>query len=385
MKILAFTSIRSEYDLLSPLLKKIKADENIDLQILIGGAHNSSSFGETKKHIYKDDFNVLLEVESLIDANSLSSRLKGLSVLAQSSIDAIKKFSPDLIIYAGDREDVMVAALTGVYLEIPTIHFYGGDHASDGYVDNAIRHAVSKLSSFHFVSCDTHLQRLKSIGEKESRIFNIGSIALDSFSNHKLENNIIEKISGKKTIKKTALVIYHPFSSESICCNLVLKNIINSLLDFGYHCLCGIPNSDPGNFSIRELLNKYSNESKDVTFYSNLERDDFISLFKACDLMIGNSSAGILESASVPIPCINVGNRQVGRSAPENVLFVGTSNDEITEGLNYVESEEFIEKIKRVVNPYGDGKSSERALKLIKSIDFKSMLHKHEDPLHARD
>src|SRR5690554_5565085 len=155
-KVLGITTIRSDYDLLSPLYKKMEEDSDIELKLLVAGGHLSSTYGESINLIKEDGFKILCEIETLIDSNSKKSRLKTASILLQNSIDIVAQYNPDVIIYAGDREDVIVGALLGGYLEIPTIHFYGGDHVKDLHIDNPIRHATSKLSTVHMVSNEEH-------------------------------------------------------------------------------------------------------------------------------------------------------------------------------------------------------------------------------------
>lgn len=381
MKILAITAIRSEYDLMTPLFFKLKSDKEIQLKLLVGGAHNSYSFGYTCQDIKNDGFDILLEIESLIDADSKSGRLKSASVLLISAIDVVKAFDPDLIVYAGDREEVMIGALLGGYLGIPTLHLYGGDHAADGHIDNPIRHAVSKLSTCHFVSTEEHKKRLLNLKEPEYRIFNIGSISLDKFRQIEIKGNILKDVAQKTISKPAALVIYHPIQEEIEHTTQIIRDMLLSLIKFGYHCFVGLPNTDPGNGEIRRALHPFASECDDVTVYGNLSREDFISLFKMSSLIIGNSSAGLLEAASIPIACINVGARQQGRSCGSNVLFVKAKRAPIEEGLRLVSSKKFKKQLNQVINPYGDGYSAERAYSLIKSIDFESILAKKEDPL----
>ena len=381
MKILAITSIRSEYDLLTPLFFKLKSDQDIQLKLLVGGAHNSPTFGYTCSDIKNDGFEILLEIESLIDANSKSGRLKSAAVLLISAIDVCKQYNPDLIIYAGDREEVMIGALLGGYLGIPTLHFYGGDHAADGHIDNPIRHAVSKLSTCHFVSTEEHENRLLSMKEPDFRIFNIGSIALDKFRTTSFNDHIVNKVALREIIKPTALVIFHPIEEEIEVAHEIIFNILNSLIILGYHCFVGLPNTDPGNIDIRNAIQRLASTKEDITVYGNLCREDFLSLFQSSSLIIGNSSAGILEAASIPIPCVNVGSRQLGRNSGSNVIFVGAKSHDIEKGIQKASSNAFRSTFVNMRNPYGDGYSSERAYSLIKSVDFKSMLAKKEDPL----
>jgi UDP-hydrolysing UDP-N-acetyl-D-glucosamine 2-epimerase len=366
---------------MSPLFSKLQGDRDIQLKLLVGGAHNSQSFGYTCRDIKNDGFDILLEIESLIDADSKSGRLKSAAVLLISAIDIVKAYDPDLIIYAGDREEVMIGALLGGYLGIPTLHLYGGDHAADGHIDNPIRHAVSKLSTCHFVSTDEHKKRLLNLKEPRHRVFDVGSIALDKFRLTKVKDDIAKSVARRDISKPVALVIYHPIHEESKAASQIVNTILSALVKFGYHCFVGLPNSDPGNSDIRVAIKNFAVESNDVTVYGNLAREDFVSLFKTSALIIGNSSAGLLEAASIPIPCINVGARQRGRSCGDNVLFVDITKADIENAIAIASSKEFRDQVKQVSNPYGDGHSAEKAYALIKSIDFKSMLAKKEDPL----
>lgn len=381
MKILALTSIRSEYDLLSSLFFKLHNDSDIDLQLMVGGVHNSLSFGLTKKDIEADGFNVLINIESLLDADSKSSRLKSASILLLSAIDVVKQYSPDLIIYAGDREEVMVGALLGGYLGIPTLHFFGGDHAADGHIDNPLRHSVSKLSTCHFVSTQEHSNRLQALAEPIERIHFIGSVALDKFSNIPPEQSIVNKIAGKKIDQPCALFIFHPVESENGIATKIVSDSISALIEQGFHVFVGKPNSDHGNTNIRHAIECMEKQTPNMTAYGNLAREPFIQLFKACNLIVGNSSAGLLEAASIPIPCINIGERQRGRDCSTNVIFVETDKESIIDGIKKTQEKEFREMTESVVNPYGDGLASERAYKLIKTIDFQLLLLKKEDPL----
>ncbi len=381
MKILALTSIRSEYDLLSSLFFKLHNDPEIDLQLMVGGAHNSPSFGLTKKDIESDGFDVLINIESLLDADSKSSRLKSASILLLSAIDIVNQYSPDLIIYAGDREEVMVGALLGGYLSIPTLHFFGGDHASDGHIDNPLRHAVSKLSTCHFVSTDEHARRLESLGEPPKRIHTIGSVALDKFSDININGEIINEIAGKIVDGPSALFIFHPVESEMGIASKVVCDSLSALIEEGFHVFVGKPNSDRGNTSIRHSIEEMEKQTRHITAYGNLSRELFVQLFKACKLIVGNSSAGLLEAASIPIPCINIGERQRGRYCTDNVIFVDTDKHAVIDGIRKVKEKEFSKIIDNVVNPYGDGQASERAYNLIRTLDFQSLLLKKEDPL----
>jgi UDP-N-acetylglucosamine 2-epimerase (non-hydrolysing)/GDP/UDP-N,N'-diacetylbacillosamine 2-epimerase (hydrolysing) len=380
-KILAITSIRSDYDLMSGLYKLLNQDKDIELKLLVSGAHLSKNYGHSVDLIKKDGFSILAEIESLIDSDTAKSRLKTASIFLQNAIDIVDGYAPDMILYAGDREDVLIGGMLSAYLQIPSIHFFGGDHEKDGHSDTIVRHATSKLSTVHFVSIEEHKKRLINMGESAFRIHVVGSIALDKFVQHKPISwlELKEQLPQNKKLENYALVIYHPVDDEKDVSDQYFENILQELKLRNIPAVISYPNTDPGNFKIIEKIKKYESEPI-FYFYKNLERDLFLSIFKLSRFMIGNSSAGIMEAASIPIAAINVGLRQRGRYAGENVIFCESSQKDISEAIELVLSNEFQTKVKKMANPYGDGYSCQKAFKIIKEIDFNKIRLKTEDP-----
>lgn len=384
-KVLAITTIRSDYDLMSPLYSLLEKDFDFDLKLLVGGAHMSPSFGFSLTQIKEDGFDILLEVESLLDASSKSSRIKSFSILLQNSIDNIVKFSPDLIIYAGDREDVMVGAMIGGYLEVPTIHFYGGDHVNDGHIDNPIRHAAAKLSTAHMVMLEEHKERLLSMGEIEERIFVTGNISLDKFVGFLPMNitSLKKYFDLKQGFDSFALLIFHPTLQDEEEPEVIFERILLSLKSRDINTFVSYPNVDPGNYKIRKVIEKYVHDDNFI-FYKNLSRNVFLSIYKNSQFIIGNSSSGVCEAASIPIPAINIGTRQTGRYAEENVLFISPASINIDYALDQISDVSFKRKVALMSNPYGLGNSASKAYEIIKNVDFSSMLLKKEDPLERK-
>jgi UDP-hydrolysing UDP-N-acetyl-D-glucosamine 2-epimerase len=382
MKILALSTIRSDYDLMSGLYKALNDDPDIELKLLIAGAHLTATYGMTLSQVEEDGFDILLKSETLLDSDSPAGRLKSASIMLFGFIDTVAAYKPDLILYAGDREDVIIGALMGGYLSIPTMHFFSGDHAADGHVDNPIRHATTKLSTYHCASVEEHAERLRAIGEPDERISVVGSIALDKFVSH--ESMSQEKIFSELNLpylgKKTCLIIFHPIGDEKKIAVEILNCIIQALIDFGFFVFVGAPNSDPDNRQLFNLQADY-NQNKDVFFYKSLPLNLFLSIFKQSSLIAGNSSAGILEAASIPIPAINVGARQIGRLAGDNVIFCGTDKEAIIAAIEKACSPIFLSSIKNIKNLYGDGDSIKKAVRIIKETNFSKILHKKEDPI----
>lgn len=386
LKVLAFTSIRSEYDLMSAVYTLLNDDPNIDLRLLVSGAHLSPAQGMTVRNIREDGMPILAEVETLISSDSAASRLKTASGLLGASIDLVNAFRPDVLLYAGDREDVLVAAMVGGFLGIPTVHFFGGDHAADGHIDNPVRHATSKLSSLHFVSVAEHRDRLTCLGEQAGRIHVIGSVALDKFvAEPRLSKaQCLSGIAAKPHAEQAplAIFIFHPVEEERAVAGNYIKHAVDALTEQGYHVLVGSPNTDPGNHEVLRVLDALAGQ-ENVTFYKNASRNLFVNLFRHAGLIVGNSSAGILEAASIPVPAINIGLRQKGRMAGENVVFCDGDYESIRAAVATVSSASFLRSIKRMENPYGDGQSARRAYEMLRSIDYSLYLKKPEDPLNV--
>lgn len=381
-KILAFSSIRSDYDLMTPLYRLLDEDKEIDFKIIVSGAHLSPSYGYSVEQIRKDGLDILLEIETLLSSDTGLSRAKSASLLFQNSLETIAKFNPDLMIYAGDREDVLIYSMIGGYLNIPTIHVFAGDHVEDGYIDNPIRHATSKLSTAHFVTLEEHKKRLIRMGESEKRVFVTGNISLDKFVQFQpLEKKEIKKLFDiNNDFEEFALLIFHPVTEEIENVDTYFENILKNLEEKNINTFVSYPNVDEGNQKLLKVIERYK-ENKNFIFYKNLDRDVFMSVYKHSRFIIGNSSSGICEAASLKIPAINVGLRQTGRYAEENVLFCGTSYEEIGQNIDKAISKNFLNELIHIKNPYGNGDSAIKAYEIIKNIDFKSMIGKIEDPL----
>jgi UDP-hydrolysing UDP-N-acetyl-D-glucosamine 2-epimerase len=381
-KILGITGIRSDYDLLSSLYRQLGAMPDVNMRLLVGGAHLSRSYGHTVDMIVLDGVPILAKVESLIDGDSISSRLKTASIFLQGAIDVVAAWSPDLIIYAGDREEVWIGAMLGAYLEIPTAHFYAGDHTRTGHVDNPIRHAVSKLSTVQFVATDEHRDRLMAMGESPHRIFVTGNLSLDNFMGEPVQSfeALRQRMGLPCAAREYAIVLFHPDTSERDVAPQYMHSILDGLRDAGIGACVGYPNTDPANQRIIEVIERHRSGAG-VFVYRNLDRQDFITLYRNARLLIGNSSSGIIEAASIPLPAINVGLRQRGRAVGDNVLFCDGDDDAVRGAIHQALDPVWWAKVSRTGNPYGDGQATQRALHWLMSLDFPALRLKTEDPL----
>jgi len=232
------------------------------------------------------------------------------------------------------------------------------------------------------VSTEEHKRRLISMGEQEKRIFVIGSIALDKFRDHHMDRNINWKASLgiKQGFSSFALVIFHSMVGEERQAPKYFQNILTVLKAKNIKAFVSYPNTDPGNKKLIAIIEKHKN-NKHFFFYKNLSRQVFLNIYKQSLFIIGNSSSGILEAASIPIPAVNVGLRQISRKSGRNVLFCSGNSTQINKAITKVMQPAFRRRVKRIRNFYGDGKSSGRAYAIIKKYDFKKFVLKTEDPL----
>ncbi len=381
IRILAFTGIRSDYDLLSGIFRHLHKDPEFDIGLIVSGAHLSPTYGMSVQNIESDGIPIVARIESLLDSSSNASRLKSAAILLQGCLPFIETYQPDLILYAGDREDVMVGALSGAYLRIPTVHFFGGDHASDGNVDNPVRHATSKLSTFHFVSHPQHAQRLQRMGENPERIHIIGNPALDRFtSTPDIDKKDLLESLGQPAWDEYALVIYHAILGEERNAAQHFSQVLSALDSAGLPALVNYPNIDAGSREIIAVMDKWQNK-RNIAFFKNLPSTQFTNLMRHASVMVGNSSAGLLEAPMIPLAAVNVGSRQRGRLAAANVIFVNQNENAIAEGIRQARSDEFQRQLQRVSSPYGQGDAIPKTLTALKNLPLRKLLRKTEDPL----
>lgn len=383
MKILSITGNRADYDLLSYLYRYFNSDPDIDFKLIVTGAHLTIGYESSIAEIKKDGNDIIMEIENILHSDTKTSRAKSTGILLMTMVDVIKKFAPDVIIAPGDREEVIAASIAAAYMKTPFLHFFGGENALSGHVDNLIRHAASKMATAHFVATQEHKDRLLAMGEEEGRIFLIGSVALDKFIEEPFQDiKKIHKLLGIHGFEDYALLIYHP-PAEIEGYDKEIDFIMRTLKNRDIKTIVSYPNTDFNNSEIHKIYEKYNND-ENFFFYNNLDRNTFINIYRNAIFQIGNSSSGVCEAASIPIPVINVGTRQKNRGNTENILFVDKIKEQLNTAIDTAMSEQYRVKLKNVKNIYGDGKSSKRAYKIIKNIDFSKMLLKKYDPIQRK-
>ncbi len=376
--ILGITGIRSEYDIMSSVFREVSNHSDLDLKLIVTGAHLSEKYGLTVKEIRKDKFKICDEIESLLDSDTDSSRVIGLSTQVEAMTRTIKKINPDVLLVLGDREESLAIAIVGTYLSIPVAHISGGDKVV-GNIDDHVRHSVTKLAHIHFPTSEDSKNRILRMGEEKFRVFNVGNPGLDRLRNYpKLSRIELSKRIGFdiKNAKQFLILIQHPLSSEYKKSYLQMKITLNAIVELGLKTAVIYPNSDAGSEGIIKAINEFNNFSN-ITIFKNIPRLEFINLLRNASCLVGNSSCGILEAPFLKLPVVNVGNRQKERMHAKNVLFVSHNKNQIMRAINKSISLTYKNKMKKIKNPFGNGRSSEKIAKILSKIRInKKLLNK---------
>lgn len=361
-KVLYITGTRADYGLMHETLKSLNEDINIQLDIVATGMHLMDEFGYSVDEIKKDNFNLHI-INQTFKKDDEASMSEFIGKLIVDLTKLMIKLKPDIVLLLGDRGEMLAGAITASYLQIPIAHIHGGDVSST--VDDSTRHAITKLSNIHFAATEKSASRIRQMGENPDNIFVVGAPGLDSII--KCKDYIDEAfLKDKYNINKDfAIVLQHPVSLEIDDSTFQIKQTLDALILTDYQIILIYPNADAGGRAMIEKINKYN-----VDTYKNIPHDDFIGLLSLASVLIGNSSSGIIESASFKLPVINIGTRQQGREKAENVIDVDYNSDEILNALKYIKSKDYQKKLENCQNPYGEGKSSERICKILKEIEI---------------
>lgn len=371
IKILALTGIRSEYDLMFPLLQLLHKDDSFDLGIIVSGAHLSPLHNYSVNQIIGDQFKIVDRIENLLYTDSLSGKAKSSSILMQSLCQTLERERPNYLIVLGDREESVIGALVANYMNIAVIHIAGGDntHPTTGNVDEQVRHATTKLSHIHLTMAEEHTQRVLKMGEEPWRVFTVGNGGIDRLRNEpSISKDELSASLGDCINQPYAVIIYHPLNSDMSQAAKEVRLCIEQSLKQNLHVFIGSPNSDPGYQDIIKVIEEFRMHPK-VTLYKNLNRDVFVNVLRNAACLIGNSSLGFHEAPYLSLPAINVGQRQRGRMHGANVQIVDANEVEIQEALKKALYDlEYKEQLTRDRYIYGDGHMAEKAIDIIRQL-----------------
>ena len=368
-KICIITGTRAEYGLFYPLLKRIKVDGQLELQICVSGMHLSPEFGLTYKVIENDGFEVNEKVEMLLSSDTEVGVTKSIGLGIIGFADTLNRLKPDLLILLGDRFETLAAAITALIARIPIAHLYGGE-LTEGVIDEAIRHSITKMSILHLVSTEEYKRRVIQLGEEPDRVFNVGALGIDNIKNLKLlKKDELERELNIKFGKRNVLVTFHPVTLEKNTAENQFGELLSALDQFkDLKIIFTKPNSDPNGRVLIKYIDEYvsSNPDRAVSFVS-MGQLNYLSTIQHVDVVLGNSSSGIIEVPSLGKPTVNIGDRQKGRIKAESVIDCKPQKASIVKSLEKAFTPEFSEFCKTVKNPYGDGNSAEVILNILKA------------------
>jgi len=369
------TGSRAEYGILYPVLKKIEASTQLELQLLVTGMHILKKYGNTVDVIKKEGIPIKKVIpmydDDVVDETYVGKALGNVIV---KFTDALNELKPDIVLVLGDRFEPLAAVLAATTLSIPIAHIHGGDNVHQGQIDEVIRHSITKFSHIHFPVTPKSSERIKLLGEEEWRIHMVGSPSIDSIYNEKLltKKEIFSKFEFSPS-QKLVLCIQHPYLFEVERAGEQMDLTLRVLKELKLNTVIIYPNNDPGSELIINTIE--SNRSvPHFKIYKNLERIDYLSLLKNVDLLIGNSSSGLIETPIFKLPVINIGDRNRGRESAENVINVPHNYGEIQKAVNYGLSEKFKNICLNVKNPYGDGKAAERIIRVLEDLQIDKKL-----------
>ena len=386
LTICIITGSRAEYGLLSPLLKLIKEDEKLQLQIIATGMHLSPLFGSTWQEIERDGFSIneKVDIELSNDSKVGIARSTGLAVIRLS--ESLERLKPDWVVLLGDRFESFAAASAAHLLGIPIAHLHGGE-LTEGAVDDAFRHAITKMASLHFTAAEEYRQRVIQLGESPDRVFNVGAIGLDNVKLLTLlSKNELEKQLAFTELDKTILVTFHPVTLESVSSEEQLKELLGVLDDLKDHkIIFTFPNADADGRVIIGLLEDYvARNVNRAKAFASLGQLRYLSLLKYVQAMVGNSSSGLIEAPAFGLPVVNIGSRQNGRLRPPSVIDTPPDKKNISEAVQKALSQSFRDRCREMSNPYGDGTAAKKILKQIKQVGkVNSTIKRFFDIKHA--
>ncbi|EGT3256611.1 UDP-N-acetylglucosamine 2-epimerase (hydrolyzing) [Salmonella enterica subsp. diarizonae] len=371
-KVAVFTGTRAEYGLLYWLLKDIQSDSELKLQLLVSGMHLSPEFGLTWQQIADDGFVIDEKIEILLSSDTPVGTAKSIGLGILGFADALSRLKPDVLVLLGDRFEALAAAQTAMILRIPILHLHGGE-ITEGAYDDAIRHAITKLSYLHCTSTEEYRLRVIQLGEAPCRVENVGAIGLDYIRRGTFMT--ISELASSLNFplrKPYVVVTYHPVTLGNEPPEASFQALLDALDSFPkYQVILTWPNADDGGRKIIPMLENYARQrASRVLAIPSLGQVRYLSAIKHAAAVIGNSSSGIIEAPAFDVPTVNIGERQKGRLAAKSVLNCPAQSKAIVTTIQKAFAREYKSVGEVVYNPYGQGDASARIINMIKSLEF---------------
>lgn len=376
-KICVVTGTRAEYGLLYWLMKEINMDKDLQLQVIVTGMHLSPEFGLTYKDVEKE-FKIDKKIEILLSSDTPVGISKSMGLAQISFAEAYSDLQPDIVVLLGDRYEMFSAASAAMVVRIPIAHLHGGE-ATEGLIDEPIRHSITKMSHLHFTSSEVYRQRVIQLGEQPEYVYSFGAYGLDNIV--KLE--LLSRSDFEKSIDfnlglRNVLVTFHPVTLESDTAKNQIIELLSALDKIeDLKIIFTKANADTDGRIVNELIDEYVSQHLDKSVvFSSLGQLRYLSALQYMDLVVGNSSSGLIEVPSFNIPTVNIGDRQRGRVMAESVISCEPNKRSILSALELALSNEFRSKASCVLNPYGGTGVAVKTKNILKSVDLNDILKK---------
>jgi UDP-hydrolysing UDP-N-acetyl-D-glucosamine 2-epimerase len=361
------TGARSDYGLLRPVLKRIVADPQLKLVLFVTGMHLSPSFGFTVRSIEDDGFNISERIEMLVASDTPQgiSKSVGLGIIGFSQ--AYSRTRPDLLLVMGDRFETLAAVVAALPYTIPVAHISGGE-ITEGVIDDAIRHSITKMSHLHFVAMDEYRERIIQMGEEPWRVTVTGEPGLDNLKEDSfLMRDELEKVIGLPLNPAPLLVTFHPVTLDPDETERSIAALLAALTELALPVIFTYPNADTGGNVIIERLQHFVVTHPTAKVVVSLGLQGYFSLMKYSAVMLGNSSSGIVEALSFELPVVDIGDRQRGRVRGQNVVHAEPDRESILRAARTALSPSFRQNLRALRNPYGDGNAAQQIIEVMKS------------------
>ena len=373
IKICFLTSTRADYGLMKNLIKRFKSCPDLETYIIAGGTHFLEKFGNTFNEIKEDSLKIDIKIKINISDDSTYGSAKFFSLFSDKFNKALQKIKPDLLIILGDRFETLSAASVAVIQNIPICHLHGGE-SSEGQIDESIRHAITKLSSLHFVSHKKYKKRVIQLGENPTNVHHVGALGL----NLELKKKILLKSQLESLLKinmkeKNIIVTFHPVTLMKDTTK-DLKELFNALIYFkNIFFLITSPNMDPDHNKIIKKIKVLVKKKKNIDFVKSLGKEKYFNSLNFFDGVLGNSSSGIIEVPSFKKGTINIGDRQKGRVQAKSIINCKPKKNEIIKAIKKLYSIKFQNTLKNIKNPYYKKNPEEKILNIVKKTNLKKI------------
>lgn len=367
-KVAVFTGTRAEYGLLYWLLHDIQADKELQLQLIVSGSHLSHEFGNTYQQIEADGFTIAEKIEILLSSDTANGIVKSMGLALIGLADAFSRLQPDILVLLGDRYEALAAAQAAMLMRIPIIHLHGGE-ISEGAADDAMRHAISKLSYLHATSTECYRQRVIQLGEAPDRVVNVGAIGLEHLHRTVLLSVAELADALKFPLKQPYFVVtYHPVTLANEPAEQSFTALLDALDHYqDYQIILTYPNADAGGRKIIPILKDYATrQSHRVLAVTSLGQLRYLSAIKHAAAVIGNSSSGLVEAPAFNVPTVNIGFRQQGRLSATSVFHCRAKTIDIKNTLDTIINQRDDKKTKKNLQ----SNTSAKIIKMIKNLQF---------------